>query len=647
MSQLLDRSQTRMKTIFDNSLTYRPDIDGLRAFAVLSVVFYHVNIPGFSGGFVGVDIFFVISGYLITSLILKDMDDDCFSFFKFYLRRAKRIFPALIVVLITTTIASWFILFPYEFQKFGRSLFHTTFFASNIYFAHDAGYFSAPAIDKPLLHTWSLAIEEQFYIVFPAMLALFLPRLGRSKMALTLLAVTVFSLLAAEIQVRRGSETAFFMPHVRAWELLLGGLVVFQQDRGQFSQRFALLLSVFGVGAIVFAVTMLTSATPFPGLNAVLPCGGTALLLLAGGKHSTPIQAIISVSPVRFVGQVSYSLYLWHWPLFSLTHYYLDRRPDALETALLIGASFVLAVVSWWLIEQPIRTSKIGFTNPLRGIALTSALFVPLAVIGVVFFVTRGLPWRFPPEIAAVYKRSITRPVFYKGCDTFQGCQFGVPPKNNAYDIVVWGDSHAQHFIPVLTQIAEKEGLSGWQITPYCGALLNVTNCGNNHETIKRFVQENKSIKAIFLITRWSAYHEQIKDGLQETVNYFRNQGLEVVVVGQVPALPFDPARCNFRKMLNPATAPECSITIEELHNRVGYSNGVIAQLEDDPGVTRIYPYELLCDRTSCKSMLNGMILYRDTHHILPAGSLQFYSFFKEKLTPLLTQLKTEKNSRK
>jgi peptidoglycan/LPS O-acetylase OafA/YrhL len=678
---VLNRHQTHPVITPHNSLTYRPDIDGLRAIAILSVVFFHASIPGFSGGFVGVDIFFVISGYLITSLILKDMDNGCFSFYKFYLRRAKRIFPALIVVLAATTAAAWFVVFPFEFQKFGRSLLHTTFFASNFYFAQDAGYFSAPSIDKPLLHTWSLAIEEQFYIVFPTMLALFLPRLGRNKTPLMLLATAALSLLVAEILVRSGSETAFYMPHVRAWELLLGGFVVFQQDRIQLGRRLTLLLSAFGLGAIVFATTMFGSTMLFPGLNAILPCGGTALLLFVGGKQSTPIQAIISVTPIRFVGQVSYSLYLWHWPLFSLTHYHLDRVPNAVETAVLIGASFSLAILSWRFVEQPVRTSKIGLTNPLCGIALTSAPFVPLAVIGAVFLVTKGFPWRLPPPIADVYIQSMTKPAFLKGCAS-QGCRFGVPPKNNSYDIVIWGDSHAQHFAPVFKKLADSVGLSGVLLTQNgCAPILNVTVLNNDHvirkecrdkdRIIKEFVANNENVKLIVIAARWSLYMSEdnnetrylvtdrnadistrnsrlvAAEELQKTVNYFRDKGLNVVVVGQVPQFSFVPIRCNIRKLLSPQNAPDCSVSLEEQYSRyLSYSNKLIAQLNNDPRVGRIFPHEFLCDNTTCKSLLNGVIMYHDRDHLTAVGAETFYQFFMEKLGSLLIRLKTERDSR-
>lgn len=658
-------------------LSYRPDIDGLRAIAVLSVVFFHAGIPGLPGGFVGVDVFFVISGYLITSLILKDIDQDRFSFLKFYLRRAKRIFPALIVVLLATTIGGWFILFPDEFKKFGRSLTLTSLFGSNFYFAQDVGYFSAPAVEKPLLHTWSLAIEEQFYIFFPAALTYFLPRLGHRKMVLALSVVALCSLAIGEFLVRQASETAFFMPHVRAWELLLGGLIAFQQDRIQLSAFAASVLSAIGLAAIVLAVTTITPSTPFPGVNAVLPCLGAALLLLAGGKAQTPVQTLLSLSPARFVGRISYSLYLWHWPLLSLAAYHLDRSPNVTETTILVGASFVFATLSWLFVEQPIRTGRLGLANPLRGIMIASAPLVPLAVLGLVLVVTKGLPWRLPAEVTKVYQQSKAKPAFLRKCDSQAeddaGCRFGVAPQNGSYDMVIWGDSHAHHFVPAFAKIAEAAGLSGWQITSSaCAPLLNVTvlngnhtqrnGCADNSDVIKRFVQENKNLKIIIIAAKWLAYNGYDGEStsevylvntanseisaknsrrimateLQNTVNYFRQHGIQVVVLGQIPQFPSSPIRCNLRKLLNPTRTLDCTVPAEGQQGYIGYANDVIAHLQEDPKVTRIFPHEFLCNAGSCRSFADGMILYRDANHLNAQGAETFVPFLREKLTPFL-----------
>ncbi len=670
----------------DPLLRYRADIDGLRAIAVLSVVLFHAGVSGLSGGFAGVDIFFVISGYLITSLILKDIGRGRFSFYMFYLRRAKRIFPALAVVMAATLTTAWFILLPQEFKKLGTSMLATSFFFSNFHFAENIGYFSGPAIDKPLLHTWSLAIEEQFYILFPAALAFFLPRLGRARMTVALLAVAALSLVAAELLVRGGSEKAFFMPHVRTWELLAGALIAFQQDRVRLNTRVATLMSVAGLAALFLSITMLGPTTPFPGLNAVLPCLGAALLLLAGGVQRTPVQALLALPPLRAIGLISYSLYLWHWPLSSLTHYYLNRPLDITETAMVIAASFVSAALSWRFVEQPVRTSALGLSDPQRGLRITAAPLLALAAAGLVLIVTRGLPWRLREDVAQAYRQSFVKPPFSSECTTTdigtarRRCRFGAPRKGESYDMVVWGDSNARHFVPVLESIAEKTGLSGWQITPSgCAPILGAVvlnadhrprnDCIHKDDAIRAFVRANKKLKLIVLAAHWSHYtgsDEPAAGGeyrplventnetvsvansrrvmavkLQETVDYFTSLGLEVIVLGQIARFPYPPLRCNLRRMLFPETSPECSVPYEKERSFLEFPHGVIAHLNASPKLTRIFPHEFLCRDGICKSRLKNTILYRDATHLNPTGALMFDTFLSVRLQPLLARLNT------
>lgn len=675
---MLDRYYAAHTT--DNVLRYRSDIDGLRAIAVLSVVFFHAGIPGFSGGFVGVDVFFVISGYLITSLILNDIENGCFSFKKFYLRRAKRIFPALIVMLAITSVAALFILYPVELKKFGRSLGHTTYSASNFYFAKDSGYFSAPAIDKPLLHTWSLAIEEQFYIIFPLILALLIPRIGRSGVVRTLSILAIGSLLVGEYFVQHASEKAFFMPHVRAWELLLGGILAFEQNRLRVGHGTAFLLSLLGIIAIIFSISAIKATTPFPGLNAVLPCVGAALLLLAGGKQNTIVQDIIALSPMRFIGRISYSLYLWHWPLFSLTHYQLGRAPDAIETAALIIASFILAILSWSFVEQPIRNSAIGSVNPLRGIAAIGYYFIPFAIFGIVLSATGGLPSLLSANALEAYNKVMKTRKLFKRCHAAakdkivnSGCEFGSLANNKTYDVVMWGDSHALHFIPTLENVVKDAGLSGVTIWQHACAPLRNTKvlnhdgsllCEDRDLIIDEFLKSNANVKAIIIFARWSMYANGIKyitnsehgdlsidttkivmkEELQKTVNHFRSKGLEVVVVGQASEFPHTSLRCNLRKIKYPDSSQDCSLSYDaELDKYIGYTNEVIANLDSKSIFTRIFPHEFICSKTTCDSMVNGIILHYDGNHLTPDASALFAPFFQEKLTPLLSRLKAEK----
>ena len=298
----------------ESKLHYRPDIDGLRAIAVLSVLAYHLRINMFRGGFVGVDVFFVISGYLISAIILKDIAAGTFSIVSFYERRVRRIFPALIALFVGTTLLAYFFFLPTELIGFAKSLLAALFSVSNFYFWRHSGYFSAPVDTKPLIHTWSLAVEEQFYIFLPIFLFLahrFFPRRLRTSIVVIALGSFVLSAVGAY----RDPTAAFYLPHTRAWELLLGVLIsldVFPAIRGPVLRNVS---TICGLGLISAAVFGFSAYTPFPGIAALLPCVGAALIIAAGRSGNSLVGRMLSLKPMVFIGLISYSLYLWHWPI--------------------------------------------------------------------------------------------------------------------------------------------------------------------------------------------------------------------------------------------------------------------------------------------------------------------------------------------
>ena len=295
---------------------YRADIDGLRALAVLPVLFFHFHIKLFSGGFVGVDIFFVISGYLITQIIFADLKRDRFSIVTFYERRIRRIFPALLTVLAVTTLVAFTVLLPAEVEDYGKSLMAATISFSNVYFWSESGYFDAPASLKPLLHTWSLGVEEQFYLLFPLLMA-WLYRNHRRYLPHVLIVAALASFGAAVYVMQTNPSSAFYLPHLRAWELMIGAMLAIGMFPPLLKSWQRELAASVGFALIVFAVLTYTAATPFPGLNAVAPCVGAALILAAGQHGTTVVGRVLSLKPIVWVGLISYSLYLWHWPVMS------------------------------------------------------------------------------------------------------------------------------------------------------------------------------------------------------------------------------------------------------------------------------------------------------------------------------------------
>ncbi len=378
-------------------LTYRPAIDGLRALAVLPVILFHAGIPGFSGGFVGVDVFFVISGYLITSILAHELDTGRYSLLTFYERRARRILPALVLVLVCSALATAFWLAPRHLREFGRSAVSVAAFTSNVFFWHESGYFDTLNETKPLLHTWSLAIEEQYYLIFPPLLAL-LWRFMRRRVALVVAAVAVASFLMATFWGPGHAVANFYLLPTRAWELLLGALIALTpalRDRalGETPRAGDEWLAALGLALLLAATVAFDAHTPVPGIPALIPTVGTALILTCAHPH-TRVARVLAWRPVVAVGLVSYSAYLWHQPLLAFARVY---APVALSLAARAGLgclAVALAWVSWSFVEAPFRDRK----RWTRTQVLTSAVISLAAVAAAGAWVAhaRGFPERYP-----------------------------------------------------------------------------------------------------------------------------------------------------------------------------------------------------------------------------------------------------------
>ena len=376
---------------------YRPDIDGLRAIAVVAVVLFHLDFRTVGGGFVGVDIFFVISGYLIGKSILEQRREGRFSLVDFYQKRLRRIAPALVAVLTATTIAGWFILLPKPFEDYGASLVAAVLSVANVYFWLETGYFAPDAHHQPLLHTWSLGVEEQFYILLPIVL---LVTVKARRFDLTWLAILAIASLAASLLIARDHPTAnFYLIHARAWELLAGvfaaeiRFVVLRNSR-----FFREALAVFSLAVLVLCIFLYDNSTPFPGIGAIPPVAATAALLSIGSHGSSLANRALGLKPAVWVGLISYSLYLWHWPVIVLMKQWLPaawlRMPDRVSALVIM---LILAITSWWLIERPFRASRVSNRMIWWFSGLSAALLV-LAGAGLIF--AKGIPQRFPPEIA-------------------------------------------------------------------------------------------------------------------------------------------------------------------------------------------------------------------------------------------------------
>lgn len=374
-------------------MRYRPEIDGLRAVAVLPVILFHAGIAGFEGGFVGVDVFFVISGYLITSIIINELQKQRFTISNFYERRARRILPALFVVLVATIPPAWTLFTQTAMENYSESLIATLLFGSNFYFWLDSGYFAGPAELKPLLHTWSLSIEEQFYVFFPLLLA-FVWRFRAKNIILLLALAGLTSLLASQWAAYHKEVANFFLLPTRAWELLLGACVALVTPSAPGKTSHGLpknVVSLVGLVLIAIAVTSYSPETPFPGFYALLPTLGTALILLYGNQ-TTLTGRLLAAKPLVGIGLISYSAYLWHQPIFAYTKYVAFPKPSIALMLALSVLSLGLAYVTWRFVEIPFRKRDlVSRPRLITSLSLVGTLLFTFATIAVM---SNGLPNR-------------------------------------------------------------------------------------------------------------------------------------------------------------------------------------------------------------------------------------------------------------
>lgn len=516
---------------------YRADIDGLRAIAVVPVVLYHFDVAPFSGGFVGVDVFFVISGFLITSLIHQEMQQGRFSIVGFYERRVRRIAPALFLVLAATTVAAFAILLPTDLRAFGSSLISAVGMYSNIHFFHEAGYFALESSRKPLLHTWTLSVEEQFYLGFPILLyALYRLRWKRPIIIGAISFLFAASLIKGSIAVMEGPQWAFFQTQYRLWELMTGAVLALAAIEAPKNRALREALGGAGLILILAPVFFYTHSTPFPGLAAIPPCLGAALIIYSGAGSPSLTQRLLSLTPMVFVGLISYSLYLWHWPIIVFARYIaLDEIPP-LGTAALISLAFIMAWLSWRYVEAPFRNRA----RVSRKFIFTAAAGCAITLVGAGTVVAaNGFKDRFPPEIAAIdaYKTYDRDAIYRAGhCylekenwDGFDKVQC-LTPLAGKFNLLVLGDSHAAHYVHGL-KIVLGDRFNILQATAECAPTLpQPSTCHGSAEKAVAFVKANR-IDAVILSSAWQP-HDIDLAALQRMIAALRDAGTRVVVFG-------------------------------------------------------------------------------------------------------------------
>lgn len=447
---------------------YRPEIDGLRAIAVVSVIFFHGKLPGFSGGFIGVDVFFVISGYLITSILLRELESESFSIARFYERRMRRILPALFTVLLACIPFAWLLMGPYAFRDFGQGLIAVPVFISNILFWRTTNYFNATQ-ENVLLHTWSLGVEEQFYIFFPLFLWL-VWRYARRWLGASIVLTIIVSLGISQWGIETGRAlAAFYLSPTRAYELLTGSLVALMLWRGPVidAKRLASSLAWTGLLLVLASIVLYDQTTPFPGLYALTPTIGTALIIACARRESA-VGRLLSLKGMVGVGLISYSAYLWHQPVFVFAHM-MDRQPGIGGDIFLAILSLGLGALSWRFVEQPFRSRSFLSQKAIYGLSLSASCIV--MTLGGWIYITNGVSQRFTPEELSWWRYTdITTQSKYV-TKRFSELSGQIQPTAEQKILVV-GDSYAQDFI---NMVYEARRLKNAQIrTVYIPAVCQI-----------------------------------------------------------------------------------------------------------------------------------------------------------------------------
>jgi peptidoglycan/LPS O-acetylase OafA/YrhL len=539
-----------------STFAYRADIDGLRAVAVLSVLAYHAGLAKISGGFVGVDVFFVISGYLISSIVFSEIAQSRFSVIRFYERRIRRIFPALFAMLGVSSVFAMIYLLPGELVNYSKSMLAATLSVSNFYFWQHSGYFDLP-LSQPLLHTWSLAVEEQFYICFPLFLVL-VRRFAPRRMSASVVILFVASLLASAIVVSRHEQTAFYMLYTRAWELLLGTILSLGLLPRLQSVWLRNLATIAGTGMIVYSVLVYTQNTLFPGFSALAPCVGSALIIWAGEAGSSLVGTVLSWRPFVFIGLISYSLYLWHWPIIvlqnmgmlfgvavlpSLPHvaFLTAHRFDMLVVLIL---SLALAILSWRFVERPFRSGALRLSGrPLFGLAGASMLV--LVSLSSLTVYARGFRGRFPSDAVQIAS-SIDSKADFKSMRVgvcfittdyhFENYNLDVCLREDSSkrNYLLLGDSHSAMLWPALASTLEDANVMQAS-TAACEPTFppsGSSDCQKMMNFIFNTYLPAHSVQGIFVIGRWEAKN---LGPLTSLIDWAKLHNVPVTVFGPVP----------------------------------------------------------------------------------------------------------------
>lgn len=602
----------------------RGDIQGLRAIAVLAVVLFHAVEGALPGGFVGVDVFFVVSGYLITGIILRPMEAGQFSLVDFYRRRVRRLFPALYTMMAFTLLAGFILFPPTLLIEYIESQFFTTLFISNFYFLDQTDYFDLQAELMPLLHTWSLGVEEQFYLLFPPLLWA-LHKWARRVMWPVLALLAVVSLAASQRWVMTDGDVAFYHPASRAFELLIGSLCVWADRRGGIPDSLKAPLGGAGLLLILLSLIFISPETSFPGIVALAPCLGTAALLLSRDSFANRLTA--NGWMVR-IGDISYSLYLWHWPLLVYAKFMFPGSFLAVLVAVLF--SFAAAWVSFRYIETPFLRGDQKWILPIGLAAMLVSIAVALPI-----YLMNGVPGRFSPELRAYLAASedfnpdrpqchmrSDRPIPYQ-----QTCIYG--DESQPPSMAIWGDSHGTELAMMLgTRLKDDQRSLRSMTMSGCAASLSRYPLCNEQvaDSLEAMIADDE-MRTILLVQNLHGHDDYAKDtvaGLKQTALKLKKADKQVVIVYPIPTMDFDPPSRLMLDVRGGGDPNNSGLPRSRYDQKSGHLWEELARFVEENELIGVAPADIFCDEKVCHTYKEdiGVLYYNQGHLSLKGADL-------------------------
>lgn len=613
-----------------SKIEYRPDIDGLRAIAVLSVLIHHLNTSLVPGGFIGVDIFFVISGYLITSQIHKDASQGRFSVSRFYQRRINRIVPALTTVIAATLAVGWVILSPRDLLLVLESSIFALLGVSNVFFWREYGnYFGGNAAEAPLLHTWSLGVEEQFYLVWPLLVVLLL-RLPKRFVVGGLAVFTLMAVAVSEVSISYAASASYYLLPTRFFELMIGGMLALAVAQKNLKVRaYSRLSFAIGLGLIAWSLFALNKTSAFPGINAIFPCIGTALLIWSGNDRENPLARILTNRLMVFIGLISYSLYLWHWPIISYLTY-MDIVVSAKVGAFVILISMLLAWLSWKFVETPLRRTGATLTFPEVFIRRFALPLLALFFVGFFTNQSNGFPDRFDRRVAEFEKSLDARPeVLRTGCHV-QNTNYDTPPNINECRLgsdkprlsgILIGDSYANHFTGMVDVMAKAKGISLIDYTMDGCPPIRGYETKHSRPYRERCLKRNEAIYQYLLASSYDHVilggnwprTERAREQIMASISFILGTGAQLTLIINNESIP-RASSCPIRRLMY-GNSTGCE------SQRQGPPEYFAEIQSRYPSVNIIDPNLIICNGEKCNPVVDDTLLYRDGSHLNDVGS--------------------------